>query len=145
VEEEGPRRRFLERHEAARFYAEFKDFSFWRIEPRGAHLVAGFGRIVDLKPEDLLVPVEGAEGLAAAEAEAVAHVNEDHRETLDLYATKLLGRRPGAWRVTGIDPEGCDLALEDETARLLFADLVKTPGDLRKAFRTLADAARAGS
>jgi hypothetical protein len=145
VEDEAPRRRFLERHEAARFYAGFADFSFWRIEPRGAHLVAGFGRIVDLKPVDLLVATEGAEGLSGAEAEAVAHVNEDHRDTLELYATKLLGRRPGAWRVTGIDPEGCDLALEDETARLLFAELVKTPGDLRKAFRTLADAARAGS
>jgi heme iron utilization protein len=145
VEDEGPRRRFLERHEAARFYAGFADFSFWRIEPRGAHLVAGFGRIVDLAPEDLLVATEGSEGLAAAEAEAVAHVNEDHRETLELYATRLLGQRPGAWRVTGIDPEGCDLALEDETARLLFAELVKTPGDLRKAFKALADAARAGS
>jgi putative heme iron utilization protein len=143
VEDERAKRRFLERHEAARFYAGFADFAFWRIEPAAAHLVAGFGRIVDLSPQDILAPVLGAEGLAEAEAEAVAHVNEDHAETVGLYATALLGRPPGAWRVTSIDPEGCDLAQGDETARLLFPNVVKTPGELRQAFRALAEQARA--
>ena len=145
VEDERSRRRFLERHEGARFYEGFADFAFYRIEPRGAHLVAGFGRIVDLARDDLLLPLAGAEALVEAEAEAVAHVNEDHKETLALYATRLLGREPGDWTLTGLDPEGCDLACGDATARLLFPDMVKTPGELRRALRELADMARAKS
>src|ERR1700744_4250472 len=44
------RRRYLNAHPSAQAFVEFKDFSFFRIRPQGAHLVAGFGRIVDLKP-----------------------------------------------------------------------------------------------
>ncbi len=140
---ERARRRFLARHPDAAFYAGFADFSFWRIASEGAHLVAGFGRIVDLSTEDLVLPREISQGVAEMEAEAVAHVNEDHKETVALYATHLLGRAPGDWTITGVDPEGCDLAMGDDTARLLFPKVVKTPGELRSAFRQLAEAARA--
>ncbi len=135
-------RRFLARHEDARMYAGFTDFSFWRLEIGSAHLVAGFGRIVDLTPADLLVDPAGTEGLAAAEQEAVAHVNADHPDTVGLYATRLLGLPAGAWRMTGIDPEGCDLALGDMTARLLFPQRVTGPAGLRQAFQDLAEQAR---
>ena len=33
-------------------FAAFADFAFYEIELDGAHLVAGFGRIVDLTPAD---------------------------------------------------------------------------------------------
>ena len=42
------RRRYLNAHPSAEVFVNFKDFSFFRIRPAGAHLVAGFGRIVDL-------------------------------------------------------------------------------------------------
>ncbi len=32
---------------------ELADFSFWRVQPRDARFVAGFGRIHNLSPEDL--------------------------------------------------------------------------------------------
>ena len=35
-------------------FADFSDFAFYQIKLKGAHLVAGFGRIVDLKPDQLL-------------------------------------------------------------------------------------------
>ena len=44
------RRRYLSAHPSAEVFVDFKDFSFFRIVPSGAHLVAGFGRIIDLKP-----------------------------------------------------------------------------------------------
>src|SRR6478735_1500835 len=47
------RRRYLNAHPSAEAFVDFKDFSFFRIVPSGAHLVAGFGRIVDLKPAQL--------------------------------------------------------------------------------------------
>ena len=30
-------------------FAGFRDFAFYKVELTGAHLVAGFGRIVDLE------------------------------------------------------------------------------------------------
>src|SRR5882724_9344444 len=85
------RRRYLSAHPSAEAFVEFKDFSFFRIEPSGAHLVAGFGRIVDLKPEQFLTDIGDATALLEAEQGAVEHMNEDHREAMNLYATKLLG------------------------------------------------------
>ena len=42
------RRRYLERQPEAEMFAGFADFAFYRITLNGVHLVAGFGRIVDL-------------------------------------------------------------------------------------------------
>jgi putative heme iron utilization protein len=55
------RQRFLARHPDAIRYADFPDFSLYRLYVAGGHLVAGFGRIVALSRKDL---VEGVEGLA---------------------------------------------------------------------------------
>lgn len=136
------RRRFLARHQEAAFYSSFKDFAFYRLVPVGAHLVAGFGRIVDLTAEQLVTDLSGAAGLLEVEEEAVQHVNADHPSTVSLYATKLLGLEPGEWRMTGVDPAGCDLALGDRTARLDFPDRVTSAADLRKMFQRLAESAR---
>jgi putative heme iron utilization protein len=110
--------------------------------PLGAHLVAGFGRIVDLTAEQLMTDLSGAAGLVEVEEEAVQHVNEDHPDTVQLYATRLLGLEPGEWRMTGVDPAGCDLAAGDRTARLEFPQRVTSAADLRKMFQRLAEAAR---
>src|SRR4051794_15834585 len=95
------RQRYLNAHPSAEAFVDFKDFSFFRIRPTGAHLVAGFGRIIDLKSEQFLTDLSGAEDLVQAEPSAVAHMNEDHREAMDLYATRLLGADSADWRCTG--------------------------------------------
>src|SRR5215218_9198700 len=48
------RRRYLNAHPSAEAFVDFRDFSFFRIQPAGLHLVAGFGRIIDLKPAQFL-------------------------------------------------------------------------------------------
>ena len=87
------RRRYLNAHPSAEVFVDFKDFSFFRIRPAGAHLVAGFGRIVDLKPEQFLTDISDAGALLEAEQGAVEHMNADHRDAMNLYATRLLGAR----------------------------------------------------
>jgi heme iron utilization protein len=54
---------YLRRHPEAEAFANFADFAFYRIEIARAHLVAGFGRIVDLKPQDVLTDVSDARAL----------------------------------------------------------------------------------
>lgn len=137
------RARYLARHPEAEMFAGFADFAIYRMEVERAHLVAGFGRIVDLAGKDILTDVSGAEALIDAEADAVAHMNEDHKEALRLYATKLLGASDGDWRCTGCDPDGLDLRLERTGLRLDFPQRASGPGPLRAILKQLAASAHA--
>lgn len=137
------RARYLNAHPTAEAFVDFKDFSFFRIAPAGAHLVAGFGRIVDLKPAQFLTEIADASELLAAEQDAVGHMNADHQEALGLYATRLLGAAAGDWRCSGIDPEGIDLQAGNRTLRLDFPERVTSPGELRKMLVGLVEQARA--
>jgi len=107
-----------------------------------AHLNAGFARAADLSAADITTEVADAGELLAAEASAVAHMNDDHADAVALYATKLLGAAAGAWRVTGLDPDGLDLACGDAVLRLEFAARVTTAGQLRQVLADLANRAR---
>jgi putative heme iron utilization protein len=137
------RRRYLNAHPSAEAFVNFKDFSFFRLQPSGTHLVAGFGRIVDLKPEQFLTDISGAGALVEAEQSAIDHMNADHRDATNLYATELLGAEPADWRCTGCDPDGIDLQAGAKTLRLDFPERVTGPGELRRMLVRLAEEARA--
>lgn len=130
------RLRFLNRHVEAADYAGFADFTLYRLRLERGHFIAGFGRIVWLAPADLLRPPETA--LAEAEALIVREINEERREALIRIATRLLGLGEGPWRLSGLDAEGLDLALEGRTARLDFEQAVSNPAMARAALAALA-------
>jgi heme iron utilization protein len=144
-DEQVVRRRYLNAHPSAEAFVEFKDFSFFRIRPSGAHLVAGFGRIVDLKPAQFLTDLADAASLLEAEQDAIEHMNADHRDAMALYATRLLGAATADWRCTGCDPDGIDMQAGDTTLRLDFPQRISTPAALRQALKDLADQARAAA
>ncbi|QOZ37099.1 HugZ family protein [Bradyrhizobium sp. CCBAU 53421] len=143
AERELAQRRYLGAHPSAEAFVEFKDFSFFVIRPSGAHLVAGFGRIVDLSPAQFLTDLGGADALLEAEPGAVAHMNEDHREAMNLYATRLLGAQSADWLCTGCDPDGMDMQAGRDTLRLDFPERVTSGTELRKMLVRLAGEARA--
>ena len=133
---------YLRRHPDAEMYANFSDFAFYRMEVGGAHLVAGFGRIVDLKPQDVLTDLVDAKALVEAEADAIAHMNTDHADACRLYATRLLGAGDGDWRCVGIDPEGIELQNGRMALRLPFPRRIIALGTLRTVLKELAVVAR---
>lgn len=137
------RRRYLLRQPEAAGFADFADFAFYRIEITRAHLVAGFGRIVDLGPAEILASPQDAEPLVAAETEILDHMNKDHADAVRLYATKLLGARDGDWQCVGCDPEGLELQLGRTALRLPFPQRVTSPGVLRQVLKQMAEQARA--
>ncbi len=134
------RRRYLARHPGAAMYADFKDFHFYRLAPERAHLVAGFGRIHWLEASALLI--DPAPVLIAREADIVLHMNDEHPDALDACAQGLLGLAGDGWRLTGIDPEGCDLRRGHEVARLTFGQPVTDAEGARAEFVRLVGAAR---
>jgi putative heme iron utilization protein len=137
------RRRYLSYQPEAEAFAGFGDFAFYEIKLKSAHLVAGFGRIVDLKPADILIDLAGAEAMVAAEPEVLEHMNADHADACRLYATKLLNAPDGEWRCVGCDPEGLDLQSERTGLRLPFPQRVTQPGVLRAVLKQMAEQARA--
>jgi heme iron utilization protein len=143
ADQEAARAAYLRRHPEAQMFAGFGDFAFYRMQITKAHLVAGFGRIVDLAAGDVLTDVTGAAALLAAEAEAIAHMNSDHAEACRLYAGQLLGGADGDWVCVGIDPEGMELQQGRRALRLTFPQHVTAPGGLRATLKALAEAARA--
>jgi heme iron utilization protein len=124
-------RRFLARHKAAELYAGFADFRFYRVAVSRAHLVAGFGRIHWLEGAAVGFSAGGAAALAAQEPDIVAHMNADHGAAVELLATRLAGGAGTGWRMTGIDPEGCDLGRPGATARIEFATPIDGPAAAR--------------
>jgi len=137
------RRRYLNAHLSAEAFVDFKDFSFFRIVPSGAHLVAGFGRIIDLQPVQFLTEIGDASELLEAEQGAVEHMNADHREAMNLYASRLLGAESADWACTGCDPDGLDMQAGTTTLRLDFPERVTSGVGLRKMLVRLASEARA--
>lgn len=141
--DENARRRFLARHPKAKLYADFPDFSLFRLSVQGFHPNGGFARAGEIAVGAVLLDLAGCEALIAAEDDAIAHMNEDHAEALSLYATKLLGLPEGRWKATGLDPEGLDLVCSDENGRLVFPSRVTEPAGLRHVLVALAQEARA--
>lgn len=139
VEDGNLRRRYLARHPQAALYADFPDFSFWRLSPSAIHGVAGFGRIETLTLDEVF-PV--AAEMEALEMSAIEHMNNDHAEAIHLYATKILKAPPGPWRVLAIDPDGADIGLHEQSLRMEFHSPVFTAEALRKKFAELAYEAR---
>jgi len=90
-----------------------------------------------------MTSLEDAAEIVEIEESAVEHMNADHPDAVRLYATKLLGEKDGAWQVTGVDPDGLDLALGDRTARIPFAERVTNGLALRKTLAEWGARARA--
>ena len=137
--------RFAARHPSSAQYAGFGDFHLYRVIVERGHLVAGFGRIAWIEDRDLRFGAD-ASALATAEADIVAHMNQDHADAIALYAERLLGLPGTEWQMTGIDPEGFDLRRDgNHIARLDFTTPVLTPAAARRILVMLAETARRAS
>jgi putative heme iron utilization protein len=142
AEGERIRRRFLARQPKAALYVDFGDFSFFALDLQAASLNGGFGKAYELLPGDLLSDAAAARAIAAMEEGAVEHMNADHADAIRAYATGLLKAGDGDWRLTGLDPDGADLARGDTTLRLPFPAPVTDAASMRRTLVELAAAAR---
>lgn len=134
--------RYLARHASAAEYAGFGDFSFYRIVPDRLHLVAGFGRIHWLPAETVLLQTADVGTLPEEEAGIVDHMNEDHSDAVDVYAREAVSDACAGWRMTGIDPEGLDLAGNGQHGRLAFQNRVADGSSARRELVRLVKALR---
>lgn len=141
-DDESLRERFLRRHGGSRDHMAFADFHLYRLVPDSVHFIGGFGRIETLDASEVLLDNNAFGDLAAAEADIVEHMNDDHRDAIRAYAHGHADRPGMDWRMTNIDPEGCDLARNDADARVDFANIVTDANSARAELVRLAKEAR---
>ncbi|MEX0346187.1 MAG: HugZ family protein [Rhizobiaceae bacterium] len=136
------RRRYLNRHSKASLYADFADFSFFRLEVISASLNGGFARAYVLGSDQLLLNHAAIAQFAEAEQSVLDHMNTDHADAVGRLAERAGEATHKKWKLTGVDPEGFDLAHGDSTRRGVFPDMLEAPEDFRDAFITLSRSAK---
>ncbi|NKB18913.1 MAG: DUF2470 domain-containing protein [Alphaproteobacteria bacterium] len=134
--------RYIRRHTDAEVYAGFADFALYQMAVDRVHMVAGFGEIHWIDGRYFSFNADAATALAEAEADIVSHMNDDHGDAVALYATSLLDRQSGDWRLTGVDPEGCDLRAGGTVARINFDRIVSDAEQARTELVKLVKKAR---
>lgn len=131
--------RYLRYFPAAERLLALGDFSFFHIEPTMLRYVGGFGAIHWISRDSYAPP---ANGLAACEADIVAHMNADHVAALRDYCRHFKQRQPALVGMIGIDCDGFDLRADDEILRFDFAQPVGDAPTARAALKAMVAEAR---
>jgi putative heme iron utilization protein len=119
--------RFLAVHPYAALYADFGDFHVWRVRVMGALFVGGFARAARVRAADLAPDAAAVAAIAAAADGIIGHCNADHADAMALLA----GDPAGAWRMVGVDVDGCDLGCGEQLRRVAWSGPVASSGAVR--------------
>jgi putative heme iron utilization protein len=133
--------RWLAIHPYAALYADFADFTLWRIRPAAGMFVGGFARATRLKAAELLPDADAVAAISATEAEIIAHCNADHADAMAAIGAGLTAT-PGTWRMVAADVDGCDLVLAERVVRADWRAPVASADHLRGELIRLARFAR---
>ena len=129
------RRYWVAHHPYARLYADFSDFSIWRLVPEAGLFVAGFGQIKRLDARQLACPAQAVASLADSQAGIVAMCNANHAVVLNRLAHAA--GRTGRWAMLGVDPDGFTLTQDDTVLRIAFRAPVEDGAGVQAALAAL--------
>ena len=139
------RERYLTWHERARYWVDFDDFGFWRLEITDLYFVGGFAAM------DWVTAAEYSaarpDPLADAAADIVEHMNRDHADALVEYARFFAGETADEATMVAVDRLGFKLRLRTgqrlSSVRVAFPNEVSTAADTRSALIAMLREARA--
>jgi putative heme iron utilization protein len=141
------REAYLARHEKSRYWVDFSDFSFFRLQAIDLYYVGGFGVMgwVDARDYEHAAP----DPLAEAAPGILAHMNADHVDAMVLLAMSHAGIEAIEATMTSVDRLGFTLRLKTNDAvkgvRINFLREVATAQETRAALVEMVRHARAGS
>jgi putative heme iron utilization protein len=127
---------FLAAHPNAAYYADFRDFGFWKLRVTAIRYIGGYGRMSWIDQSDW--QAAEPDPLAASAAGIVTHMNADHADAIVLYC-KAFSKATDitSATMTGVDRYGFEMsALTREgprPVRLAFPRPVATPAEARAA------------
>jgi heme iron utilization protein len=101
---------YLLRHENAKFWQDYTDFSYYRLEVEGVYFIGGFGVMGWISAENYAVAKP--DPLAESASGIMQHMNGDHAEALRLIARHYVGEDADVAAMTAVDRLGFHLRLK---------------------------------
>ncbi len=136
---------FFAAHPNSAYYADFRDFGFWKLHVDSVRYIGGYGRMSWISKADWQAAEPDPLGPSAADT--MAHMNADHADAMVLYckafskATEITSAR-----MTGVDRYGFEMSAMTSQGprpvRLAFVTPVSTPEEVRDALISMAKDAR---
>jgi heme iron utilization protein len=138
------RKLYLERHANSRYWVDFEDFSFYRMDVIDVYYVGGFGVMgwVSASDYDRSQP----DPLADSTAEIIQHMNSDHKDALVLLARTFARIESTEATMTAVDRLGFHVRVKTPDglrgARIAFLREVSNPAETRKVLVEMVQQAR---
>ena len=138
------RKLYLTRYANSKYWVDFEDFSFYRMDVLDVYYVGGFGVMgwVAASEYDYSKP----DPLADSTAEIIQHMNADHHDALLLIAEKFAHVESQEATMTAVDRLGFHLRLKTQKGlrgvRIAFLREVSDPADTRRVFVEMVQQAR---
>ena len=101
---------YLSRYENARYWQDYTDFAYYRLEVSGVYFIGGFGVMGWIAVEDYGSALP--DPLAEVAPGIIRHMNTDHADALLLIARRLAGEAADQAAMTAIDRLGFHLRLK---------------------------------
>lgn len=135
---------YLKRHENSRYWVDFTDFAFYRLEPVDLYYVGGFGVMGWVEAE--AYAAAAADPLADAAPGILTHMNQDHVDSMILLARVHAGLEASEAAMTAVDRLGFNLRLKTQDGmkgtRINFPHEVRTAQQTREALVAMVRAGR---
>ena len=124
---------YLSRYENAKFWRDYTDFAYYRLEVSGVYFIGGFGVMGWISAEDY--GSAPPDPLAEAARGIIQHMNTDHADALRLIAHRFAGEAADDAVMTAVDRLGFHLRLKAgdriHGRRVAFLREVQNTGDAR--------------
>ena len=136
---------YLARHANSKYWVDFEDFAFYRLELVDIYFVGGFGVMGWVSAAEYLT--SQPDPLADSMAETIRHMNADHKDALVLLARKSAHIEAQDATMTAVDRLGFHVRLKTQDGvrgvRIAFPREVRNSGETRNVFVEMVRQARA--
>ena len=127
---------YLSRYENAKYWQDYTDFAYYRLEVSAVYFIGGFGVMGWISAEDYGSALP--DPLAKAAPGIIRHMNSDHADALRLIARRFAGEASDEAAMTAVDRLGFHLRLKAgdriHGRRVAFLREVKDAEDARAVF-----------
>jgi putative heme iron utilization protein len=127
---------YLSQHENARYWQDFTDFAWYRLDVEGVYFIGGFGVMGWVPAEEYAAAAP--DPLAMVAPGIIQHMNADHLGALRRIVAHETGEMPDEAFMTGIDRFGFNLRLKTgdrvHGRRIAFPREVRDAGEARARF-----------
>ncbi len=138
------RKLYLERYANSKYWVDFEDFSFYRMDVVDVYYVGGFGVMGWVKASDY--DQAQPDPLADVAAGIIEHMNADHKDALVLLTRQYAGIESQEAAMTSVDRLGFHVRLKTADgvrgARIAFLREVRNANDARKVLVEMVQLAR---